>query len=68
MLSAGLDGTDRFILLYPTNGLESMNLSCIFRTCEEKAETTESWDADGDMGEMLEIFGDFDENVTKLFK
>lgn len=68
MFSAGLDGTDRFILFYPTNGLESMNLSCIFRTREEKAETTESWNADGDMDEMLEIFHDFDENVTKLFK
>ena len=67
MFSAGLDGTDRFILLYPTGGLASMNMSCIFRTREEKAETTESWNADGDMAEMLEIFHDFDENVTKLF-
>ena len=68
MLSSGLDGTDRFILLYPTGGLASMNMSCVFRTREEKAEATESWNADGDMAEMLEIFKDFDENVTKLFR
>ncbi len=72
MFSAGLDGTDRFILLYPTRHGEFMNMSCIFQTARTKtsgaAETTEpSWDADGDMAEMLDVFQDFDEDVTKLF-
>lgn len=68
MLSAGPDGTDRFILLYPTRNLESMNVSCIFQTREETKETTESWDANGDVDEMLRVYHDFDKNVTKLFR
>lgn len=68
MFSAGLDGTDRFILLYPTDNLKSMNMSCIFQTREEKKETTESWNADGNIDEMLDVFRDFDENITKMFK
>ncbi|KAI1211190.1 FAD binding domain protein [Annulohypoxylon truncatum] len=60
------DGTDRIMVIYGLRHLSYMNMSCIFVTKEEKESTTNSWFADGNRQEMLEIFHDFDPSLLTL--
>ncbi|KAI0120811.1 FAD binding domain protein [Hypoxylon sp. NC0597] len=60
------DGSDRIMVVYGLRNMTYMNMSCIFPTKEEKESTTNSWMAEGDRQEMLEIFHDFTPSVKKL--
>ena len=66
MIFEARDGTDRIMVVYGLRHTSYMNLSCIFVTREEKESTTQSWFAEGDRQEMLEIFQDFHPNLVKL--
>ncbi|OTA94201.1 hypothetical protein M434DRAFT_30213 [Hypoxylon sp. CO27-5] len=60
------DGSDRIMVVYGLRNMTYMNMSCIFPTKEEKESTTNSWMAEGDRQEMLDIFHDFAPSVKKL--
>ncbi|OTA52708.1 FAD binding domain protein [Hypoxylon sp. EC38] len=60
------DGSDRIMVVYGLRNMTYMNMSCIFPTKEEKESTTNSWMAEGDRQEMLDIFDDFAPSVKKL--
>ncbi|KAI2470226.1 FAD binding domain protein [Annulohypoxylon bovei var. microspora] len=60
------DGSDRIMVVYGLRHASYMNMSCIFVTREEKESTTNSWFAEGDRQEMLDIFHDFDPSLLAL--
>lgn len=60
------DGSDRIMVVYGLRDLSYMNMSCIFATKEERESTTNSWFAEGDRQEMLDIFADFDTSLVSL--
>jgi salicylate hydroxylase len=62
------DGSDRFVVAYPLRDLEYMNLSCIFPSRKSKQSRTNSWYADGNSDEIIEIFSDFDESFRKILR
>ncbi|KAI1397720.1 FAD binding domain protein [Hypoxylon fuscum] len=66
MVFEARDGSDRIMVVYGLRHTSYMNMSCIFVTKEEKESTTNSWFADGDRQEMLDIFHDFDPSLVKL--
>ncbi|KAI0408303.1 FAD binding domain protein [Xylaria palmicola] len=63
-----LDGTSRMMVLYPLRGYTCMNMAWVFRTQKERESTTESWHADADRDEILEIYDDFDEDLRTLLR
>ncbi|KAF2002646.1 putative salicylate hydroxylase [Amniculicola lignicola CBS 123094] len=60
------DGTPRFITAYPIHGGSMYNLACILQTQDSPKEASESWYADGDKNKMLELFGDFSEEMRRI--
>ncbi|KAI1380076.1 FAD binding domain protein [Hypoxylon crocopeplum] len=66
MVFEARDGSDRIMVVYGLRNTSYMNMSCIFVTREEKESTTNSWFAEGDRQEMLDIFHDFDPSLVKL--
>ncbi|KPM36934.1 hypothetical protein AK830_g9635 [Neonectria ditissima] len=62
------DGTPRFITAYPFRHFEYMNLACNFPTRPNRRSAAESWYAEADRGELLDIFGDFGEVIVKLLR
>jgi salicylate hydroxylase len=55
----GLDGTQRTMAIYPCRDFELLNFVCIVQDKHLHNATTESWTANGDKQEMLELFNDF---------
>ncbi|KAI6084043.1 FAD binding domain protein [Hypoxylon rubiginosum] len=66
MVFEARDGSDRIMVVYGLRNSSYMNMSCIFVTREEKESTTNSWFAEGDRQEMLDIFQDFDHSLVTL--
>ena len=62
------DGTARVVTAYPIRGKEAFNISCIIKTQESTKSTTESWHAEGDLGKMLDTFGDFHETLRIVLR
>lgn len=62
------DGTPRFITTYPFRRYDMMNVACNFPTRPNRRTAAESWYAEADRGELLELFGDYPEEVVKLLK
>ncbi|KAI1078801.1 FAD binding domain protein [Whalleya microplaca] len=60
------DGSDRIMVVYGLRHTNYMNMSCVFPTRHEKESTTQSWFAEGDRQEMLDIFSDFDPSLVAL--
>ncbi|OTB09349.1 hypothetical protein M426DRAFT_70657 [Hypoxylon sp. CI-4A] len=60
------DNSDRIMVVYGLRNLSYMNMSCIFVTREERESTTNSWFADGDRQEMMDIFSDYAPSLVKL--
>lgn len=67
-LVEALDGTSRLTVNYPLRNLSWMNMSWVFPTRTERATTTESWHADGDRDEILEVYHDFDEDLKTMLQ
>ncbi|KAI1121053.1 FAD binding domain protein [Nemania abortiva] len=63
-----LDGTSRLLVAYPLRDGAWMNIAWIFQTQKERESTTQSWNADGDKDEILEIYSDFDDELKTLLK
>ncbi|KAK6839178.1 6-hydroxynicotinate 3-monooxygenase [Apiospora arundinis] len=61
----GPEGSRRFVTLYPLRNHAYFNMSCILATQTSSKSTTESWNADGDRGKMLEYFG-WDEGLKRI--
>ncbi|KAL7621839.1 hypothetical protein AAE478_007339 [Parahypoxylon ruwenzoriense] len=66
MVFEARDGSDRIMVVYGLRNTSYMNMSCIFVTREERESTTNSWFADGDRREMLDIFHDFHPSLVAL--
>ncbi|XXG96190.1 hypothetical protein Hte_002471 [Hypoxylon texense] len=66
MVFEARDGSDRIMVVYGLRHTSYMNMSCIFATRQEKQSTTNSWFAEGDRQEMLDIFHDFDPSLVTL--
>ncbi|KAI1772209.1 FAD binding domain protein [Hypoxylon cercidicola] len=66
MVFEARDGSGRIMVVYGLRHTSYMNMSCIFVTREEKESTTNSWFAEGDRQEMLDIFQDFDPSLVRL--
>ncbi|KAF4181098.1 hypothetical protein CNMCM8694_005577 [Aspergillus lentulus] len=64
-LQAG-DGSSRMIAAYAIRNYEYMNFSCLFPTREHKGNVLESWYADGDRREMIEVFSDYYDPIRKI--
>lgn len=62
------DGSNRMIAAYAIRNNEYMNISCLFPTREQKGGVLESWFADGDRREMIEIFSDYYEPIRKILR
>ncbi|KAK7421590.1 hypothetical protein QQX98_002057 [Neonectria punicea] len=62
------DGTPRFITAYPLRHFDYMNLACNFPTRHDRRSAPGSWYAEADRGELLEVFGDFGEDILKLLR
>lgn len=56
------------IAAYAIRNNEYMNISCLFPTREQKGGVLESWFADGDRREMIEIFSDYYEPIRKILR
>jgi salicylate hydroxylase len=67
-LVEALDGTSRVMATYPLRNGTWINMSWFFQTQKERESTTESWDADGDRDEILEIYDDFDSDLKTLLR
>lgn len=63
-----LDGTQRTMAIYPCRNFELLNFVCIVQDKSLKAQTTESWTANGDEAEMLELFGDYPEWTLEFLR
>ena len=62
------DGTGRFIAHYPIQNYNYRNFSCLFPMREDRSDMTESWYADGDKREMLELFKGYNDEVYKILR
>lgn len=61
------DGSDRFVAAYPLRHHEYMNFSCIFPSrMSKQSNRTNSWSADANSDEIIEIFHDFEESFRKI--
>lgn len=67
-LVEALDGTSRLLVAYPLRNAAWMNIAWIFQTQKERESTTESWNADGDRDEILEIYADFDNELRTMLR
>ncbi|KAI0469143.1 FAD binding domain protein [Xylaria cf. heliscus] len=67
-LIEALDGTSRMMAMYPLRDSSWMNMAWVFQTQKERESTTQSWDADGDRDEILEIYDDFDDELKTLLR
>ncbi|TGJ85043.1 hypothetical protein E0Z10_g3722 [Xylaria hypoxylon] len=67
-LVEALDGTSRFVIAYPLRDVNWMNMSWVFQTQKERKHTTESWHADGDKDEILEVYDDFDNSLKTMLR
>ncbi|KAI0112509.1 FAD binding domain protein [Nemania sp. FL0031] len=63
-----LDGTSRMSIAYPLRDTAWLNIAWIFQTQKERESTTQSWDADGDRDELLEIYADFDDELKTMLR
>ncbi|KAE8154943.1 hypothetical protein BDV25DRAFT_170304 [Aspergillus avenaceus] len=62
------DGSNRMIATYPIRNYEYINFSCLFPTKQDKDTVQESWYADGDGDEMVDMFADYYEPVLQLLR
>lgn len=62
------DGSHRFIAAYALRSSQYMNLSAVFPTREDRASTVDSWYAEADRSEVLEVFQDFHEPIRKMLR
>ncbi|CAN9244525.1 unnamed protein product [Alternaria alternata] len=61
------DGSDRFVAAYPLRHHKYMNFSCIFPSrMSKQSNRTNSWSADANSDEIIEIFHDFEESFRKI--
>ncbi|KAI1170779.1 FAD binding domain protein [Nemania sp. FL0916] len=67
-LVESMDNTARLLVMYPLRDISWMNMAWMFQTRQERATTTESWNADGDRDEIMEIFADYDDEVKTLLR
>ncbi|KAI0453706.1 FAD binding domain protein [Xylaria acuta] len=67
-LVEALDGTSRMMVAYPLRDCTWINMSWVFQTQKERESTTQSWNADGDRDEILEIYDDFDHAFRTLLR
>lgn len=67
-LVEALDDTSRLLVSYPLRDIAWMNMAWIFRTQKQRQSTTESWNADGDRDEIVEMFADFDDELKTLLR
>ena len=63
------DGSDRFVAAYPLRHHQYMNFSCIFPSrMSKQSNRTNSWSADANSEEIIEIFHDFEESFRKILR
>ncbi|KAJ2991241.1 hypothetical protein NUW58_g344 [Xylaria curta] len=67
-LIEALDGTSRMMVTFPLRDCTWMNMAWIFPTRKEREDTAQSWDADGDRDEILDIYHDFDDEMKTLLR
>ncbi|RYC60188.1 hypothetical protein CHU98_g6033 [Xylaria longipes] len=67
-LVEALDGTSRLMVAYPLRDSAWMNMAWIFQTQKERESSTQSWNADADRDEILEIYDDFDHEIKTLLR
>lgn len=67
-LVEALDGTSRLMVAYPLRDSAWMNMAWVFQTQRERESTTQSWNADADRDEILEIYDDFDHELKTLLR
>ncbi|KAF3068299.1 6-hydroxynicotinate 3-monooxygenase [Daldinia childiae] len=60
------DGSDRVIVIYPLRHTSYINMSYIFATREGCESAENSWYADGDHKEIMEIFDDYHPSLKAL--
>ncbi|KAI8267380.1 hypothetical protein K4K58_008034 [Colletotrichum sp. SAR11_239] len=60
------DNTNRVVVHYPMQHHNYRNFSCLFLMPESRANVAESWYADGEKEEMLEVYKDFPEEILKI--
>ncbi|CAH0043189.1 unnamed protein product [Clonostachys rhizophaga] len=62
------DGTNRAIITYPGRDFQYVNFSCAFPNEYLSQRATESWFANGDINEVLDIFKDFPTSYREFMK
>ncbi|CAG9987524.1 unnamed protein product [Clonostachys byssicola] len=62
------DGTNRAIITYPCRNFQYVNFSCAFPNEYLSERATESWFANGDIDEVLDIFKDFPTSYREFMK
>lgn len=62
------DGTNRAIITYPCCDFQYVNFSCAFPNEYLSQRATESWFANGDIDEVLDIFKDFPLSYREFMK
>lgn len=62
------DNTNRVVVHYPMQHHNYRNFSCLFLMPDSRANVAESWYADGEKEEMLEVYKDFPEEVLKIMR
>ncbi|KAK2770114.1 FAD binding domain protein [Colletotrichum kahawae] len=60
------DNTNRVVVHYPMQHHNYRNFSCLFLMPDSRASVAESWYADGEKEEMLEVYKDFPEEILKI--
>ncbi|KAH8880827.1 FAD binding domain protein [Thozetella sp. PMI_491] len=56
----------RVVAMYPIRNRSYINFSLLVKTIDSTRDTTESWHADGDLNNVLTVFGDFPEALRKI--
>lgn len=67
-LVEALDGTSRLMVAYPLRDVSWLNISWVFQTQNPRESTTESWHANGDRDEIIEVYQDFGEELKTLLR
>lgn len=60
--------TQRTFFAYPLRNSECMNISCIFPIRKDRGSIIDSWYADGDRTEILDIYEDFPRDAYNIIR
>jgi salicylate hydroxylase len=63
-----VDGTSRFVAIYPLRDSTWVNMSWVFPTKKGSESKIVSWNTDGDRDEVSMVFHDFEEDLKKMLR